>query len=300
MKKRLYSCQLLARFIGFGIAKKPGNWQTKVTLNERVFCLLLTGLTLVSCQKNVEPSGCQLVVQESISTYTYQFDQAGKLTQIHTNTGSNEADFWYTYQGRQATIEVTYPKTDYLRIMYDLTLNEQGNALTVKETVFNRLADGTTQQSITATHTFAYDNQGHLTEHHADKFTYPPGASKKTETYQEQLTYQDGNPVDIVLTYSAPTPQVIRVRNRYDGHTNPLTIPFLVESNPFGFSADWYLQPFLGKPAQHLIAGSDLTETGRQIPSTSYTYQIDAGGQLKSVARTGSQANGLSFSNNCP
>ncbi|WP_157815930.1 DUF4595 domain-containing protein [Spirosoma pollinicola] len=254
--------------------------------------MLFVAMTLlcITCQQRVEPaSGCRLTINENTDTYVYQFDEAGKLTAIHTSTAGGEADFRYTYQGNKATIDVTYPTSTWLRITYDLSLNPDGYAVTAQQTMCNQLADGTRHESVTATHTFAYDAQGYLIDHQADEFSYPLGAATLTRHSEAHLTYQNGNPVtiDMELSSSGTAQPARTIVNRYGQQANPLKTPFLLEFNPFGFSISRYLQPFLGKPAQHLLTASDNQQAGRPTTSTAYTYQFDPGKNLIGVNRTG-------------
>ncbi|SFE06850.1 DUF4595 domain-containing protein [Spirosoma endophyticum] len=260
-------------------------------------------LLFITCQPRVEPaSDCRLTIRENTDTYTYQFDEAGKLIASQTITAGGSADFRYTYQGNKATIDVTYPSSSWLRIQYDLTLNLDGYAVTAQQTMYNQLANGTTQESVTATHTFAYDAQGYLVNHQADEFSYPPGGVKIIKHSAAHLTYQDGNPVtiEVALSTAGTAPSVSTISNRYGQQANPLKIPFLLEFNPFGFNISRYLQPFLGKPAQRLLTASDNQQAGRPTNSTAYTYQVDPSGNLVGVNRTGVYSITSSLENHCP
>lgn len=273
--------------------------------------LLLSGLLLFTeagCQKKpVDPTtGCQLTATIDTDTYTYQFDPAGRVTHIARHTTSNDLDYAYAYQGRQATIDITYPHSvpNGLRFHYELTLNEQGYVLTAKETQYNTLANGTENALLTYSHTCTYDAQGYLLTHHLDTYTYPSTTAASQQLYETtdaQLRYQDGNPVTItyVDTVANQTSSSSTILNQYGTQPNPVKISFLLEANPFGYAPDRALQPLLGKPPRTLITTAKLTATMNL--TTTYTYRTNASGQLVAVGRAGSSAPfSISFDTTCP
>ena len=266
-------------------------------------CLLL--LVGLGChQKTVDPVGCQLTAILDKETYTYQFDLSGQLTQIRWHTASVDVDYAYAYRGKQALIEVTYPRSgaNGLRVHYELTLNEQGYLLTAQETMYNTLANGTVNESLINRHRCTYDDQGYLTTHHVDRYSYPIGGSQQlSQTTEAQLSYQDGNPVTITYldTEGNNTKSASLTTNRYGSQPNPVKLPLLLEANPFGYSPDRALQPLLGKPARHLITSSALS--GPLSMTTQYTYQTDASGQGVQVGRVGNSAPfSISVDTTCP
>ncbi|NID13442.1 DUF4595 domain-containing protein [Fibrivirga algicola] len=267
---------------------------------------ILVLLIGASCQKKtLEPAGCQLTTTIDNQTYTYQFDLVGRVTHIARHTVSTDLDYVYAYQGKQATVDITYPdsKTNPLRFHYELTLNEQGYVLTAKETRYNLLANGTQNALLTASHSCTYNQQGYLITHHVDRYTYPPGlpTQQLTKTTDAQLTYQDGNPVTI--TYldreANQTMSSTITTNRYGTQSNPVNLSFLLEANPFSYSPDQVLQPFLGKPPRSLITSAELKGTSNM--TTTYTYRTNASGQLVQAERAGNSAPfSISFATTCP
>ena len=258
-------------------------------------------------QKPVNPAGCQLTTILDNETYTYQFDLSGQLTHISRHTASHDVDYAYTYQGKQAMIDITYPRSgaNGLRFRYELTLNEQGYLLTAQETMYTTLANGTVNESLINRHNCTYDDQGYLITHHVDRYTYPSGGSQQlSQTTQAQLSYQDGNPVGITYldTEGNQTQSASLTTNRYGTQPNPVKLPFLLEANPFGYSPDRALQPLLGKPPRTLITSSALS--GPLPMTTQYTYRTDASGQLVQVGRASSPVLSaffsLSFETTCP
>ncbi len=270
--------------------------------------LMYAGLILFAggaCQKKtVEPTACQFVVTIANETYAYQFDTQGRVTSIAYRSASEDVDYTYAYQGKQATIDITYPRpgADWLRFHYDVTLNEQGHVLTAQETMYNRLANGTVDEHLITAHTCTYDAQGYLTTYHFERYSYPYGMKPVIETQNAQLTYQDGNPVMITFssTASGQTSPTVTMANKYGTQTNTLKMAFLLEANPFGFSPEKALQPLLGKPPRTLITSSDLKSNSVSM-TTTYTYQFDQNGQLTRVGRAGPSAPfGFMFENTCP
>ncbi|MBC8111661.1 MAG: DUF4595 domain-containing protein [Verrucomicrobia bacterium] len=265
-------------------------------------CLLAMVIACAACKKDEEEPGCRFVSKTSDNyTYEYRFDVSDKLTLIQTTTPRNVADFKYTYQDKQVTIDVTYD-VDWLKLRYDITLNDQGYALTAQQTIYNRLPDGSFQESVTENHVFTYDSEGYLTEHQWEEFMYPPGKDKLTKSFQKQLTYLDGNPVEIIIEKKEPglKDRITTIRNQYSTQANPLKIPFLIESSPSGYMKYTYMEILLGKPARHLIRTSELNELGRVDTLIQHTYKFGENGQLSEVASNRLFNSKISFENNCP
>ena len=264
--------------------------------------LLLAG---GACQKKtVEPAACQFIITIANETYAYQFDTQGRVTSIAYRSASADVDYKYAYQGKQATIDITYPRpgADWLWFHYDVTLNEQGYVSTAQETMYNRLATGTVDEHLITAHTCTYDTQGYLTTHHFERYSYPYGMKPVTETQDARLIYQDGNPVMITFspTASGQTSPTVTMANKYGTQMNSLKMAFLLEANPFGFSPEKALQPLLGKPPRTLITSSDLKSATTSM-TTTYTYQFNSSGQLIGVGRAGSSAPfSFLFENTCP
>lgn len=268
-----------------------------------VYCVLVL-LVGGACQKPVEPINCSFVVTIANETYAYQFDSQGRVTSIAYHSTSTDVDYKYAYQGKQATVDITYPRpgADWLWFHYDLTLDEQGYVLTAQETMYNRLATGTVDEHLITAHTCTYDAQGYLTTHHFERYSYPYGMKPVTETQDAQLSYQDGNPILVTFstTASGQTSPAVTMANQYGTQPNTLKMAFLLEANPFGFSPDKVLQPLLGKTPRTLITSSDLKSTTVSMKTT-YTYQFDQNGQLTRVGRAGNSAPfGFAFDNTCP
>lgn len=254
-------------------------------------------------QKTVEPADCPFIVTIGDATYSYIFDNQNRLTSITYRSPGSDIDYRYAYQGKQATIDITYPRpgADWLRFRYDLVLNEQGYVLTARETMYNRLADGTTAEHLTAAHICTYDAQGYLKTHHLDRYSYPAEVKQISETRDAQLTYQDGNPVTIAYSTTdlGGTKQAGTMTNQYGIQANPLKLIFLLEANPFGFSPEKALQPLLGKPPRTLITSSNLQSASISM-TTTYTYQFDQKGQLINAEQVGNSAPfGFVFENTC-
>lgn len=243
--------------------------------------LLLLLTLFAACRKAEEaPEGCQFIVKTGNETHTYQFDDAGRVTQVTYQSSRNEVVYRYAYQGRQATLDITYPKSDWLWLRCNLTLNEQGYLLTSRETMFNRLANGTVEEHLIASRTCAYDAEGYLISHYLERYAYPFGAPRKTSTYERKIQYQDGNPV--AMTYVEEG----KVMNTYSyqpgPQPNPLKVPFLLESLTYSSTIDERaLQPLLGKPSRNLVTRLELSNAARpnDPPITlQYAYEVNAAG----------------------
>lgn len=272
------------------------------------FLVLLGG---VACRhEDVAPVGCQFVFQKTfatdLSTYTYRFDATNRLDQVFSNTGQNDVRFDYAYQDQEATIDVGYYGSDWLKIHYDVTLNEQGYALTAQATLSNRLADKTWESHLTASHTFSYDTEGHLTSHQVDQFSYPFKKPKTIETSRQDIEYTMGNPVSIA--YGRIVDGLFQpsgtVSNRYGSQLNSIRIPLLLEIDQ-KFSLDNALQPLLGKSPVNLLFLSK-EKTTQRTDSTRYVYQTNVQGQVTSAVQQPGTPNtyfyyspAYSFKNSC-
>jgi hypothetical protein len=251
-----------------------------------VFVILLA-LTGIGCQKkSVEPDGCQMTATLDNNAATYQYDLAGRLIHVSRHTTTNDLDYSYSYQNNQVTIELTYPGITHLRYRYDLTLNQQGYVLTAKQTTFLTVRSGEVQESLAASAACTYDPDGHLVTYSYEYYSYDLNKVRSlTGRTDVQLSYQEGNPVTTSYTGQGFSGVMT---NRYGTQVNPVKLPFWLENNPFSFSPEFALQPFLGKPARRLITTSELK--GSSNLSLNYTYQVDASGNFTSARRVG---NGL-------
>lgn len=188
-------------------------------MKKRISLYVVGLLSSLACrQEAVAPAAfCEFVLQRGLTasaseTYTYQYDATNRLTQVVYQTGTKKTNYRYTYQGQQATIEVEFVGSDWIRLHYDVTLNERGYAVSAQETMELQIND-TFEGKLTGSHTFGYDADGHLTEHQADKFSYPFGEPRRTETSWQRIEYVAGNPVSI--THDAGT-----ISNRYGTEPN--------------------------------------------------------------------------------
>lgn len=260
-----------------------------------VFLALLGG---VACHhKDVTPEGCQFVVQRSLTSnsYTYHFDATNRVDQVFVQGGRNDVRYDYAYQEQEVTIEVGYYGIDGLKTHYDVTLNEQGYALTAQSILSNRLANNTWDSKQTSFHTFNYDTEGHLTSHQVDQYAYPPGKPKTTETSRQDIEYVGGNPVSI--TYGAVVDGIFRpsatINNRYGSQLNPIRIPLLLEVDRIFFMGS-ALQPLLGKSPLNLMTLSKI-KSAQSTDSTRYVYRTDAQGQLISAVQQPGTPNTYSY-----
>ena len=257
-----------------------------------------------SCrQREVTPAGCSFQVTLDNDTYSYQFDDQGRVTHMTLRSARSDVDYRYAYQPGRATIDITYPRSDWLRIHYDLTLNAQGYVLTAQETMTNRLADGTMNSRMIGDYTCTYDGEDYLTTYRYERYSYPVSSSVKTlaETLEAKLSYQDGNPVTVTYVgeLSGRVIKADTMVNQYGTQPNATPFSWLLEANPFSFSPSMALRPLLGKPSRRLITNSELKGTINM--TTTYSYQLNAQGQLVQASRAGNSAPfRLSFANGCP
>lgn len=272
-----------------------------------LLCSALSLLAGGACEQPVEPAACTYTVTVDRASYAYQFDAQGRVTYVayrpaNPTLSNAELDYRFTYQGRQATIDVTYPRLDYMRFRDTVTLNEQGYALSIRETMFLRDGNGVFAESLTTSYTCTYDGEGYLTTYQQDRFSYPPPGNKRTlnETKEARFSYQDGNPVTV--TYGSGQERITAVgtmQNRYGPQVNPLKMAFAIEANPFSVSPDRALLPLLGKPARNLPTSSVVKGSTTNV-TTDYSYRFDASGRLVSAGRAGNSAPfNLSFEDTC-
>lgn len=258
--------------------------------------LLSAGLASVACHRqDPAPDGCQLVY----NNYTFHYNDAGQLTSIRTlSTGyiKEEVRYDYTYAGQQATLDVTYSQSDWLRLHYDLTLNAQGYATQIEGTT--TLLGGTNHSD---TYTLGYDAAGHLTSYRHDYFTLPLSNGVQTTTHQAQLIYKGGDIDQIVGSVTEPpyaTRHTYVAMLQYGSQPNKLPLPLLLESDLTPcLDLQLGLVPFIGRPTDHLLTAQQQLADGQSFKTETFTYTLDTGGKVIQGQRAGTR---FALSSTCP